>query len=79
MTFALDLAQRNDGYLVSSNDTSIIELCRDGLITTRDVGGGYLIARAVHIQTRVHTRYTASRRWEVRANRERAAMAGAVA
>lgn len=76
MTFALDLAQRNDGYLVSARDPAIIELCREGLITIRDVGDCYVIARAVHVKTKIHARYTAARRWELRAGKERA---GAVA
>lgn len=79
MTYALDLAKRNDGYLVSARDPAIVELIAAGLITVTDVGDGYLIARAVHVQTAYHVRYTAARRWEKRANRELAAVIGQAA
>jgi hypothetical protein len=46
--YALDLAKRNDGYLVIARENPTIDaLKRAGLITTTDVTGGYLIARAV--------------------------------
>ncbi len=71
MTFVLELAKRNDGYLVSARDPAIVELYREGLITIRDVGDCYVIARVVHVQTAYHVRYTAAKRWQMRADRAR--------
>lgn len=45
-TFALELAQRFDGYLVPL-DAAVIDLREAGLITTACAGDGYVIARAV--------------------------------
>lgn len=43
----LDLASRNDGYLVEARDPAITALRDAGLIITTCAGDGYLIARAV--------------------------------
>lgn len=50
MTFALDLAKRNGGYLAACDDPAIVELQRAGLVTTQDIGDGYLIARVIHFE-----------------------------
>lgn len=45
--YALDLASRNDGYLVIAHNNATISALRNaGLITTTAVTGGYLIARS---------------------------------
>ena len=62
MTFALDLAKRNDGYLVSARDPAIVELIAAGLITVTDVSDGYLIARGVHVR-QVYSRRCGRGRW----------------
>jgi class 3 adenylate cyclase len=45
-TFAYDLAKQPDGYLVFYDE--VIETLRDhGLVTTKEVGDGFVIAKAV--------------------------------
>lgn len=43
---ALDLAGRHDGYLAPGSDV-IDELRREGLVTTQNVGDGFMLVRAV--------------------------------
>jgi hypothetical protein len=46
--FALEMSKRNDGYLVIAHNNATIDALRAvGMITTKSVTGGYLIARAV--------------------------------
>lgn len=45
-TFALDLAKQPDGYLAPSSDV-IDELRNAGLVTTQNVGDGFMIVRAI--------------------------------
>lgn len=48
MQFALDLAKRNDGYLMEALDNPTLDALRDAkLIYTRPAGDGYVIARAI--------------------------------
>ncbi len=44
---ALDLASRNDGYLVRAGDPDIAALKDAGLVFTRPAGEGYWIARVI--------------------------------
>lgn len=44
--FALDLAKQRDGYLAPSSDV-IDELRREGLVTTQNIGDGFMIVRAI--------------------------------
>jgi len=44
---ALDLASRNDGYLVRAGDTDITALKESGLVFTRPAGEGWWIARRI--------------------------------
>lgn len=43
---ALDLARRPDGYLAPSSDV-INELRNAGLVTTQNVGDGFMIVKAI--------------------------------
>jgi hypothetical protein len=45
-TFALDLSRQADGYLAPSSEV-IDELRNAGLVTTQNVGDGFMIVRAV--------------------------------
>lgn len=44
--FALDLAKERDGYLAPASDV-IDELRRQGLVTTQNIGDGFMIVRAI--------------------------------
>lgn len=44
---ALDLASRNDGYLVRAGDPDITALKEAGLVFTRPAGEGWWIARRI--------------------------------
>lgn len=47
---ALELATRNDGYLVhGASNPTIVALVKAGKITTARVDGRYVIARVVHV------------------------------
>lgn len=50
--YALDLASRNDGYMVHARNNPTIDALRAvGMIRTKPSGDdGYLVARAVHVQ-----------------------------
>lgn len=43
----LDLASRNDGYLVCEGDPDVVALKESGLVFTRSAGEGWWIARRV--------------------------------
>jgi len=44
--FALDLAGERDG-LLAAESAAIEELVRDGLVTTRSIGDGFVIVKAI--------------------------------
>jgi hypothetical protein len=44
--FALDLAKRRDGYLALGSE-AIDELRNAGLVTTQNIGDGFMIVRAI--------------------------------
>ena len=44
---ALDLATRNDGYLVRAGDPDVVALKEAGLVYTRPAGDGWWIARVI--------------------------------
>jgi hypothetical protein len=50
---ALDLARRPLGYLCAITDV-IDELRISGLVTTKDIGDGFIIIRAVHFPVAHH-------------------------
>lgn len=66
---ALDLASRNDGYLMQDADNPVLDtLRRAGLVYTRPTGAeGYVIARAVQDPPkRIYShgsRYAHRKRW----------------
>jgi hypothetical protein len=67
MNFTLDLCKRNDGYMVSTRDGAVIELVDQGLVTMRDVGGGYSIARVVQDKVRpIYLHRCGRGRWTAR-------------
>lgn len=45
-TFALDLARQHHGYLALGSE-AITELRNAGLVTTQNIGDGYMIVKAV--------------------------------
>lgn len=44
---ALDLASRNDGYMVRAGDPDVVALKEAGLVYTRPAGDGWWIARRI--------------------------------
>lgn len=61
-TTALELASRNDGYLVRAGDPDITALKDAGLVYTRPAGDGYWLARLIVVaQTPYHYRGTFAR------------------
>lgn len=44
---ALDLASRNDGYMMDVSDPILDALRRSGLVYTQPAGDGYVIVKAV--------------------------------
>jgi hypothetical protein len=57
--FVLDLAKRRGGYLAPSSEV-IDELRRQGLVTTQNIGDGFMIVRAI---VKPCKRLAANRQW----------------
>lgn len=64
---ALELASRNDGYLVGVGDPDIAALKATGLVVTQSVGDGWLIARALPVPRTYARNYRGGNRWLRRA------------